>query len=83
MSSFEYYLAVDVWNRQFEDWEIRYYFGLASLFGEKEQFMYPCEKSYMIWKNNFRNVLTEAVGLDKYCVDYFLCEFGWYFDFKA
>lgn len=37
----------------------------------------------MIWKNNFRNVLTEAVGLDKYCVDCFLCEFGWYFDFKA
>lgn len=84
---FETYLERDIayvfWNRSFDDWEVRKYWGVASLFGEKEQSMYPSEFSYKVWKNNFRNVLLEAVGLDKFCVDYLVdVYFNSYFDFE-
>lgn len=75
-------VAYDFWTRAFEDLDIQQYWGIASLFGEKEQFMYPSDLSYRVWKINFRNVLLEAVGLDKFCVDYLVdVYFDSYFDF--
>lgn len=64
----EYSIALDRWTRSFDDWQTMYYYGIASLFGEKEQCMYPCQKSYSIWRINLIHVLHFAVGLDLFCV---------------
>lgn len=64
----EYAIAMDRWTRCFDDWETSYYYGIASLFGEKEQYMYPCQESYSMWRSNLIQVLYFAVGLDIFCV---------------
>lgn len=75
-------IAYCMWSRAFEDLDIQMYWGIASLFGEKEQYLYPTAMSYRVWKKNFRNVLVEAVGLDVFCVDFMIENyFGHYFDF--
>lgn len=75
-------IACTIWSRTFDEWEVKVYWGIATLFGEKEQCMYPDRFSYSIWKNNFRNVLIEAVGLDVFCVDFIMENyFTYYFNF--
>lgn len=36
-----------VWEHWFSVFEIEKYYGIASLFGEQEQYWFPCEKEYL------------------------------------
>ena len=56
-----------VWKLVFDQTETIFYYGIASLFGEEEQELYPSTETYKQWRTDSYNYFIYVVGLDKYC----------------
>jgi hypothetical protein len=57
----------NIWKMAFDQTETVFYYGIATLFGEEEQELYPCTETYKQWMTDTYNCFINVVGLDKYC----------------
>lgn len=57
----------NIWEMAFDQIDIVFYYGIATLFGEEEQELYPSRETYSKWREETYFYLR-ILGLDKYCV---------------
>jgi hypothetical protein len=55
------------WKDVFDQYETKELYGIATLFGEREQCLYPCSEEYQHWRKLCYFCLL-SIGLDQYCV---------------